>query len=182
MRLNKKQREAVLTWVAEGLQTDEINRRAAKFKPKFKVSRAQVDFYRHSRNVPLEQIKQADEKSALMTGLAIVENRVAVLQRLASKLIEELLPTEEGGKSLLWLEMAKTVAKEQYDYQDFNHGEVEALRGVLDDIASEVGGRIRKSDITSNGESLQLSPEQIAQRVTLLLELARKRKDHAARK
>ena len=46
MKLRKAQTDILLTWIGEGLDTAEINERAAKFKPRFKVSKQQVDYYR----------------------------------------------------------------------------------------------------------------------------------------
>lgn len=173
MKLRKDQKLLVIACIAEGLETGEINKRAAKFKPPFKVSRSQVDWYRKTREVKLDEIQETEEKSALKSGLAIKANRVDVLQRLADRLIIDLLP-RESHKSLLWVNMSKTVANERYEYQEFNRAEVEALRGVLDDISAEVGERVRKSDVTSAGKPIgqpttdlkalrkQLSDEQLA--------------------
>ena len=147
MRLKKAQKELVLFCIGEGLTTDEINKRASKFKPRFKVSRSQVDFYRKTRDVKLDEIKEAGEVQALTKGLAIKDERVAVLQKLANRMITDLMPPELKD-SLLWTTEAKTVANEKYDYLEFNKAEVDALRGVLDDIAAEVGARVRKSELT----------------------------------
>ena len=140
MKLKKAQREAVLLWIAEGLETDEINKRARKFKPRFSVSRSQVDYYRKSRNISLEKIKDAGESVALTTGLAIKDNRVAVLQKLADKMMVDLLEEDK-----LWLKQVKGIGGndnfERVEYYDFNKAEVDAFRGVLDDIASELGHR-----------------------------------------
>ena len=154
MRLKKDQKEAVLTWIAEGLETDEINKRAAKFKPRFQVLRSQVDWYRKTRGVKLEEIKAADETSALKTGLALKENRVDRLQQLANLLIADLFENK-----LLWTDEVKGIGGadnfERIDYKEFNKAEVDALRGVLDDIAAEVGQRIKKSDVTTDGKPIQ---------------------------
>jgi len=179
-RLNKRQKETLLLWVAEGLETDEINQRAAKFKPKFKVSSRVVTHYRKSREVKLDEIRAAGELDALTSGLALKDKRVDVLQKLADRMITDLLPAELHN-SLLWTTQAKTVANEKYIYQEFNKPEVDALRGTLDDIASEVGDRIRKTDLTSGGEKINtLTPEQIAERVNDLLKLATERKKQDA--
>lgn len=180
MKLRKAQKEAVLQWVGEGLTTDEINARAAKFKPKFKVSRSQVDFYRKSRDTKLNEIKEAGEMDALTTGLALKDKRVEVLQKLADRMVTDLLPAELKD-SLLWVQQAKTVANEKYTYLEFNKPEVDTLRGVLDDIAAEVGDRVKKTDVTSGGEKIAtLSPEQIAEKVNDLLKLANERKNKDA--
>lgn len=141
MRLLKAQKEAVITWVAEGLETDEINKRAAKFKPRFKVSKTQVAFYRSSRGAVLNEIKQEDEFDALKTGLAVRVKRVETLQKLADVMIAELMPGDSKTSSTLWTNNRKSVGMMAYDYKEFNKAEVDALRGVLDDIAHEVGER-----------------------------------------
>jgi hypothetical protein len=154
MKLKKKQREAVLAWVAEGLQTDEINKRAEKFKPRFKVLRSQVDYYRKISKVNLKEIKYSDDMAALTTGLALKENRVETLQRLAELMLTDLF----GDK--LWLLQVKGIGGtdnyERVEYYEFNSAEVGQLRSVLDDIAAETGGRIKKAEITGkDGEPLQ---------------------------
>ena len=167
MKLNKAQKEIVLTWIAEGLETDEINKRAAKFKPRFQVSRSQVDWYRKTRGVKLDAIQEADEVSALTSGLALKENRVATLQKLANRLLVDLFG-EEGGENKLWLTMVKGIGShdnyERVEYQEFNRSEIESLRGILDDIASEVGERVRRADLTSGGKPLPrpgIDPRQL---------------------
>lgn len=130
----------MIAWVAEGLETDEINRRAAKFKPRFKVSKTQVAFYRKSRGAALEEIKQKDEHDALKTGYALRVRRVEVLQKLADTMAEELVPASRMG-SKLWTPNKKAVGMSVYDYLEFNKAEVDALRGVLDDLAKEVNER-----------------------------------------
>lgn len=145
MRLTKAQREKVLEWIAEGLLSDEIKKRAAKQKPPFTVSRQQVDYFRKTRNVSLEEIKTEGEFTALTSGLSLKENRVALLHDLAEKLRADLF---DGN--LLWLDQAKGLGSgenfERYDYREFNASEVAQLRGVLEDIADEVGGRTQKME------------------------------------
>ncbi|MDQ3007192.1 MAG: hypothetical protein M3R47_17640 [Chloroflexota bacterium] len=60
MRLNKSQKEALLSWVAEGLKTDEINKRAGKFKPRFDVSTRIVAYYRKSREWVFSNLTSRD--------------------------------------------------------------------------------------------------------------------------
>lgn len=180
MRLKKAQKEALITWVAEGLESDEINKRAAKFKPRFHVSRQQVHWYRKSREVTLQEIQEAGEVNALKSGFAVREKRVEALKRLADVMLAEL--TRESD-NLLWTSNAKGIGSgddfERYDYKEFNKAEVDALRGVLDDIALEVGERVRRSDLTSGGKPL-LSPEAIVERVNLLLQIADERRKNNA--
>jgi hypothetical protein len=147
MRLEKKQREALITWVAAGFESDEINKRAARFKPPFKVSRRTVTHYRQTRGTDLEEIKEAAETDALKTGYAIREKRVADMQLLAEKMFGEL--TREGD-NLFWTTQAKTVANEKYDYLKFNRSEIEAFLHILDDIAKEVGERRPDTVVNNN--------------------------------
>jgi hypothetical protein len=146
MRLKKSQKEKVLEWVAEGLQTDEINSRAAGLDDSFSVSRQQVDYYRKTRNADIKAIRSVSEKSALVEGYAIKETRVYKLSILAAMMEKDLF----GG--FLWTDDVKGVGSgdiaEIVDYELFNSAEVIQYRGVLDDIAKEVGGRILKSELT----------------------------------
>jgi len=137
--LRKKQKEALLQWIAEGLETDEINQRAANFKPVFDVTRTQVDYYRSTRKHDLEAIKSVGEFDALRTGLAIKSERVKSLQILAALMWKDLT----GG--FLWLDQVKGLGSGEFmqviDYEEFNAAEVKEYRGVLDDIAKELGHR-----------------------------------------
>lgn len=138
-RLRKSQKEALLAWVAEGLETDEINQRAAAFRPAFQVKRANVANYRRRRNADLEAIKAAGELDALTEGLARKDVRVRKLAQLGALLEADLF----GG--FLWTEQVKSIGsgteQQTVDYEEFNASEVKEYRGVLDDIAKEVGHR-----------------------------------------
>lgn len=143
MQLKRKQKTELLKWIAEGLQSNEINERAAKFNPPFNVSRQQVDHYRKTRRLDLEAIAHISEQTALTEGYAAKQHRVYKLSLLAALMEKDLL----GG--LLWTEddqildaNGKVVAIEE----KFNKPEVESYRGVLDDIAREMGGRVVKTE------------------------------------
>lgn len=144
-RLTKRQREALLAWIAEGLGTDEINARAARWKPRFKVTKQEVDHYRKTRAIKLQAIKEADEAGALKAGFAIKEKRVAALAQLAETLRLELTREEDNR---LWTQNAKGLGSgeswEKYEYEEFNKAEIDAFRGLLEDIAAEVGERRRQ--------------------------------------
>ena len=143
MKLNKAQKKAVITWVVEGYRSDEINTKAAIFKQPFSVSRQQVDYYRKTKAKKMAVMREEHENDAINTGLALVAVRVQKLQRLADLLWEDL-----DKKGLIWLEDRKGVGfgenSEVYDFFKFNKAEVDAYRGVLDDIAKEVGDRVHK--------------------------------------
>lgn len=148
MRIKKSQKEAVLTWIAEGLRSDEINQRAAQFKEPFQIDRRQVDYYRRTRKADLDAIKQISEKTALVEGYALKEHRVYKLSLLAALMEKDIM----GG--FLWTDQVKGVGSgdiaEIVDYEEFNSAEVIQYRGVLDDIARETGGRVQKQDNSGN--------------------------------
>jgi len=154
MRLKKTQKEAVLRWIAEGLQSDEINERAAKFIPPFTVKRDQVTYYRKTREADIAAIVKAGEQDALKEGLALKSERVKKLKQLASLMEQDLF----GG--FLWTEQVKGVGSgdvaQIVDYEEFNKAEVDAYRGVLDDIAKETGGRAMTSKHTIDPEGAQV--------------------------
>ena len=146
MRLKKAQKEAVLEWIAEGLKTDEMNERAAEEDPPFSLLRQQVGWYRKTREADIAAILAAGEHQALFQGLALKAERVRKLKALAELLAQDLF----GDR--LWLDQVKGVgagdAATIVEYEEFNRGEVDAYRGMLDDIAKEVGHRVTKREIT----------------------------------
>jgi hypothetical protein len=87
------------------------------------------------------------ETSALVEGYALKENRVYKLSILAALLEKDLF----GG--FIWTDQVKGVGSgdiaEIVDYEEFNSAEITQYRGILDDIAREVGGRVIKQDITA---------------------------------
>ena len=149
MRLNKDQKEFLIQCIAEGLKPAEINARAALFADPFKVRRQQVDYYRDQCEIDIKDLQEQQKFKALNTGLALREVRVERLALLAKMIEDDLM----GGK--MWLDQKKGVGSgpiaEIWDYLEFNRGQVEAYRGLLDDIAKEIGDRSIKADlITSN--------------------------------
>jgi predicted RNase H-like nuclease (RuvC/YqgF family) len=135
MRLTKKQKKFVLACVAEGLETPEINQRASRQKPPFEVSRQQVDFYRDSRGVRIEELKAADEVEALSSGFALRDERVRVLSQIAQLLHSDL---SQAIRSL--------------EDGEFKEGEIRQLRGVFDDLAKEMGDRKTKLEHSSEDD------------------------------
>lgn len=168
MRLQKSQKSALLEWVAAGLESGQINRLAGEFDPRFSVSRAQVDYYRKTRKVNIKELSESGEVDALVTGLSQKGERVKRLQLLAAMMEEDLF----GG--VLWTEQVKSIGsgfnQERIEYEEFNAGEVQQYRGLLDDIAREVGGRIQKvAPTTPDGENPYMAADSQE-----LIDLARK--------
>ncbi len=85
-------------------------------------------------------------------GLALKAERVRKLKQLAVLMEQDIF----GG--LLWTTEFKGIGSgdiaEIVEYESFNAAEVVQYRGVLEDIAKEVGERVQKADITSGGEPL----------------------------
>ena len=150
MRLKKAHIEELLSWIAEGLRSDEINDRAGLFDPPFVVSNEQVSYYRKTRHAKITELIENYEVKALNRGLARKEVRVLKLQKLAAKMEKDLF--ERG---LIWVEDRKGVGSgdlaEIYKYEEFNKAEIDAYRGVLDDIAKEVGQRVHKAELSAPG-------------------------------
>ena len=145
MRLNTKQKNKLLSWVAEGLDSGVINKNASKFDPPFSVSRQQVDYYRKTRQIKVKELKENFEESGLNEGLARVEVRVGKL-----KILADLLEIDLFEKKDIWLADRKGVGTtgEIFDFFKLNKAEMDVYRGILDDIAQEVGGRINKVALT----------------------------------
>lgn len=155
MRLKKVQKEALLGWIAEGLTSDEVNNRASLLEDPFEVSRQQVDHYRKTRKLQIEEILKQSEYAALNVGLAKKATRVELLKKIANHLTEDLFE-----RKLFWTDMVKGIGSkddfERIEYEEFNAAEVAQLRGVLDDIAKEIGERQNRTDITSGGEPIKI--------------------------
>ena len=148
--LTDEQRLAVLEWIAEGLLTAEVNQRATVFKPSFQVTRQLLYQYRQDHEVDLSAMRRNIDNEAINTGLAIRAKRIEALIKLAIIMEEDLV-----NKKLTWLQNAKAIGNMQYDYEEFNAAEVRELRGVYDDIAKETGGRIHRTDITSDNRQIK---------------------------
>lgn len=142
--------------------------RAGAFDPPFGVSRQLVDYYRATREKSIAAMVAATEYDALTTGLAVRANRVQKLQQLASLMEQDLF----GG--FLWTDQVKMIGSgpfsKEVDFEEFNGAEVTQYRGVLEDIAKEMGDR-RQTNTT-----VSVTVDQLTQMSTEELEaLAKKR-------
>jgi hypothetical protein len=150
MRLKREQKSVLQEWVAAGLETGEINAKAAEFEPPFSVSRAQVDYYRKTRKVKLDELMASDDYDALKAGLALKVERVKRLTLLAALMEEDLF------NGVLWTTDVKMIGtgafQERVEFEEFNAAEVQQYRGILDDIAKEMGDRTQKIDQNNSGE------------------------------
>jgi len=106
-----------------------------------------------------EIIKNQERQKVMEYGLALDFERTRELKQLAEFLLAQLYEQGEGGEfHNLWVPDVKQIGSgesaEQVDIERFNSGLLSQLRGVLDDLAAETGGRIKRSDLTSGGEKL----------------------------
>lgn len=129
------------------MESGEINKRALKHDSPFEVSRGHIQYYRRTRKLDIEEIIRIGEYKALNEGLALKSIRVEKLKKIANMLEDDLFEND-----LLWTDQVKGVgagpAAEVVEYEEFNRSEVDALRGVYDDIAKEVGGRVHKQEVS----------------------------------
>lgn len=106
-----------------------------------------------------EARKNAERQSILEYGLAHEYERLRKLYRLASLLEAQIYERGLYGElHNLWVPDVKSIGSgefaERVDIERFNSALIEQYRKVLDDIAKETGGRVQKTDVTSNGETI----------------------------
>lgn len=110
----------------------------------------------------VEQFKNEERERVLKEGLALDFERIKSLSRMFDVLEEEFYKTDDdGNRPNLWLHDVKSVHEgdnfERVDIFRFNASLIAQLRGVLDDIALEVGGRKKKIEHgTEDGEALPI--------------------------
>lgn len=107
-----------------------------------------------------EARKNAERQAVMDYGLALDYERVRRLLRLADFLEAQLYEQGEAGEfHNVWLPDVKAIGSgefaERVDIERFNGSLLAEYRAVLDDIAKETGGRIKKTDITSGGEIIK---------------------------
>lgn len=82
-RLLKAQRLALLTWIAADHEIGVIRSLATAFDPPFEVTRRQLNYYRTRYGGEIQSMREQRWAEAISRGLAVKEERVARLQRLA---------------------------------------------------------------------------------------------------
>jgi hypothetical protein len=142
----------------------------------------------------VEDAYQAERQAVLSEGLALDHERVRLLKKLAARIdadLESFAETAPAASSpvqpdeqqqgapaqakkaagppsgrLLWYPSVKLASDgTQVQVLEFHEGGIRQLRGMLDDIAKETGGRQSKVDITSGGEPIKgyvgIDPERV---------------------
>lgn len=105
----------------------------------------------------LERIKNERAEEILQSGLALAHERVQELKELSDFLKSQLYERgEEGVYHNVWLPDVKQIGSgpdaERVDIERFNAAIIDQYRGVLDDIAKEVGGRVVRQEVTGQTE------------------------------
>lgn len=113
-----------------------------------------------------EAQKELERKAVLAEGLALDYERTTRLIRLADFLEQQIY--EQGATGVyhnVWVPDVKSVGSgefaERVDIERFNGALLEQYRGVLDDIAKEVGGRIKKQQIDLDIDVTKLSDDEL---------------------
>jgi hypothetical protein len=153
--LTEEQRTTLLEWLAADHPASLI-RQWLRERGWPTQSDRMLSYYRQQCAADIHALRQARRESALTTGLAVKEERVAQLQAHAETLAAMKWVPDKRGR--LWNE--------------------KAWRETLDDIAKEVGGRVQRLEATgANGAPLMPpdllgSPEQLTARLTAYLATA----------
>lgn len=106
----------------------------------------------------LEEMRNEKRRKEFDAGLALDYERIRKLKKLANLLEQDLTVR-------LWLDDVKSIGSgefaERVDLIRFNSALVEQYRGVLDDLAKEVGGRKQKSEVL-NIDLSKLTDDQLS--------------------
>jgi len=105
----------------------------------------------------LERQKTERAQEIMQTGLALEHERVEELKGLYALLRDQLYEQGENGVlHNLWLPDVKQIGAGEYaeriDIERYNSALVSDLRGVLDDLAKETGGRVQRQRHEGSGE------------------------------
>lgn len=110
----------------------------------------------------LEQRKNERADEIMQSGLALAHERVDTLKNLAAFLLGQIYEQgADGDYHNVWLPDVKQIGSGEYaervDIERFNGAIIEQLRGTLDDLAKETGGRKQKHEFEGLVKNLDLS-------------------------
>lgn len=121
------------------------------------------------------------QKQALETGLSLDYERIITLKELSAFLLGQLYEEGETGTlHRLWLPDVKQIGSGEFaqrvDIERFNAPLISEIRGLLDDLAKETGGRMRRVEINWRDKlPPDRKPDEVLQQFAELLALAAKR-------
>jgi hypothetical protein len=121
---------------------------------------AEIERRRQAEQVELDRQAAERRREVMQSGLALDFERVERLKRLEALLLLELADVDEQGHPValkpdsVWAPDVKQIgggeSAERVDIVRFNRAIFETVRGLLDDLAKETGGR--KQQLTHGGE------------------------------
>jgi hypothetical protein len=107
----------------------------------------------------MERIKTEYAQQVMNSGLALDHERVEKLKELFNLLIGQLMKEVDGKMPALWLPDVKQIGSgefaERVDIERYNSPLINDIRGLLDDLAKETGGRVKNVDHTTKGDKIQ---------------------------
>lgn len=128
-------------------------------------------------DVAIEGEKETERRAVFAEGLALDYERTRKLLRLADFLEDQIYergvlldkdgkPTDKPGPyHNVWVPDVKSIGggefAERVDIERFNGDILTQYRGVLDDIAKEVGGRVKKQQIDLDVDVSKLTDEEL---------------------
>lgn len=155
--LTKEQRELVITWAVEGLNINEVQRRAQECDPPFEVRYNQLKHIRRHANKNYSNLREEFDREALGEGLARRAVRIRQLEDLFDRHIalirargEEMAAEVAGGDTGLLVRDYKGKEADVAVYK-YDAALVKEMRGLFDDIARELGDRKTNMDLTTAG-------------------------------
>jgi hypothetical protein len=150
--LKDHQRLMLIQWIAQGLTNKQINSRAAKYVDPFHVGSEIIYYYRTYKQLDITAMRRLQEANAFNTGLALRAQRLESLNMIA-QLVYHHLVDEDG----MWLTKTKQLGRGGpiVEETEFNDVEVKEFRQLLGDIAAEVGQRVHRLDVTSQGQHIK---------------------------
>lgn len=125
-----------------------------------------------SYDAELERQKNEYAAEVMHSGLAQAHERVVELKRLARFLLEEMYEQgEDGVYHNVWLPDVKQIGSGDYaervDIERYNSPLVSDIRGVLDDLAKETGGRKQRQEISGpEGGPVNITVREVVVRLT----------------
>lgn len=140
------QRTYLLTLLQQQLSSTEVNALTSKFSDPFTVTPEVCEYWRRKTRLRYKEMQRDSNNKVWSEGLALKENRVIVLKKLAERMIADLLQ-DDPAKERVWLRNLKSLGPTRIvQYREFNHREFAELRMVLNDLALEMGDRSNKND------------------------------------
>lgn len=157
--LTKEQRELITIWAAEGLNINEVQRRAGECDPPFEVTHNQLKHVRRHANKNYSNLREEFDREALSEGLARRAVRIRQLEELFDRHVtlirargaELAKDNVAGGSTGLLVRDYKGKDADRAVYK-YDAALVREMRGLFDDIARELGERKTNVDLTGGGE------------------------------